>query len=1543
MIEIIEVKNPFEPNKREVSEIYCTGGKLTDYIDIDGKDIFIDGHAIEHPDQVTPIDGMQIIVMPHIAGKGVKSVLGLVAMVALSAWSGGIAAHGIWGIAGKTLGSYLVSGAVMFLGGKLINSVFPQDASKFNTKDHEQSRSYGWDVPTPVTTAGYVVGETYGECIPAPQLLEQHVETINDKQYLNLLYCGGYGPVDSIDNIRIDKTPIGNFSNVEIETRLGTNDQEPISFFKNTPLDQSVGLSLDTDLTLTRTSNSPKASALEITLEWPAGLYRMNDDGSYADATVKFQAEYRRTGTDKWNTFQEDGEPYEVTAATNTALRRTFQVSGLDAAQYDVRVTMIDRPNTSRYQTSTEWTILTSYVDGIYSRPNKVLVALRILASNQLSNGVPSVNWRQCRKHVWVYDPDDKQYVEKSADNPIWATYDILHGCRRLLNINTHQYDFSVAGYPHEAFDAYWDEWKSAAAYADEEIRNSDGELEPRFRFDAFFDTTEKRWDAAQKAATVGHAAIIMHGRNIGIVVDRPGRLTQIFGEGRTTVSSVKGTFSSREDRARAVEITYSDEHNDFKNTMMTIRSPNYAKGQASDNTAQITLFGVKRRSQAYREAVHALATNERQLQFIELGADIDAIVAEYGDIVGYNHAVSRIGIASGRVVSATLNTVELDKEITLELGKSYEIYFTLSDDSLVKRDVVAKEYTGNVLELSTPFDDGQIPERFDNYAFGETDKAIKPFRVVAATRDGDMKVKLKLAEYDEAMYSTELDYSKYPVVEYADSPSVAHIIKVTASEESYLTGGAAVSDVSVSWEVENGKRWPDSFHVEILSTSGSYHEQLSTRLTSCLFHNVKAGEEYEIVVRCVMDAITVDHATTIIYINGKALPADNVANLRVIQVGGGLQLSWSPSRMDGVAGYNIYRGDAGAGTSMENCSLISAGVTDSLYLDEQDNAGTWSYWVVAVDANGKQIGTAIDGVGKIVLPGKLTDVSVDTIYRHYEDGSTGYDIVARFKPPKGTEGQIYYKTNHVDMTEISVIPEGVPADEIGFTANWRYAGSGVSTITIPAAQLGDIYRLKLVARDYDGWESSAEDAVYQEVEIKAKTVVPNTPQNFKADFQEGGKCVFSWSDVTNSDVDLYELRMDENPGATIGLLARVQGTNATVTLKARNGTIYLYAHNTTKKYSFPATITYNYDKPLAPEKVEFEEIPRGIRIRVPSWVSPIKGVRFYLTSTDSSDVIYSTNPDCSYLGVPGIYSVRAVYIDVFGEGFASPEYSVTINPTFNPEWIEDGSISLQKMDITVSAAVKDAQDSVPKIEGLDKKLSDANGKIAELVKTTDSITSTIAANKQNQDGINEQLATQIQQTADTVSSTVQKRMDGLGEDVSQLKQTASQISSTVQANKTAADKSLSNLSSKITQNANAITSVVTELGKSPDKSSYSAITQLLDGINLRVKKDDVINQINMTAKGTRISGQYLDIDAETRIGNNIITNNMIKSGAISADKIASKAITADKLNVTSLSALSATIGTLRTKTTGARCEISDNLICVYDENNTLRVKMGVW
>ncbi len=241
----------------------------------------------------------------------------------------------------------------------------------------------------------------------------------------------------------------------------------------------------------------------------------MNDGGDLENTTVKFRIAYKKTNELAWTTFQpkQDSDDIEdktvkETGNTNSALRRTYKIEGLDVGQYDIRVTLIDRDKSTRASSYTQWTLLTAYDDGIYSRPNKVLVALRILATNQLSGGTPQVTWRQRRETVSVYDPKRKTYVNKAADNPIWAAYDILHHARHLADPNTGAWKYIVDGVPHTAIDPYFDEWESAAAYADELIENQYGEKEKRFLFDAIFDTTNKRMEQAQKAATVGHAAM---------------------------------------------------------------------------------------------------------------------------------------------------------------------------------------------------------------------------------------------------------------------------------------------------------------------------------------------------------------------------------------------------------------------------------------------------------------------------------------------------------------------------------------------------------------------------------------------------------------------------------------------------------------------------------------------------------------------------------------------------------------------------------------------------------------------------------------------------------------------------------------------------------------------------------------------------------------------------------------------------------------------------------------------------------------------------
>ena len=91
---------------------------------------------------------------------------------------------------------------------------------------------------------------------------------------------------------------------------------------------------------------------------------------------------------------------------------------------------------------------------------------------------------------------------------------------------------------------------------------------------------------------------------------------------------------------------------------------------------------------------------------------------------------------------------------------------------------------------------------------------------------------------------------------------------------------------------------------------------------------------------------------------------------------------------------------------------------------------------------------------------------------------------------------------------------------------------------------------------------------------------------------------------------------------------------------------------------------------------------------------------------------------------------------------------------------------------------------------------------------------------------------------------------------------------------------------------------------------------------------------------GSTFSGYF-------RIANIVVRDTvgatMVVDGAITTDKLNAGAVTAAKISVTQLSAISATIGTLRTASTGSRTEIKDNLIEIYDSSNVLRVRIGVW
>lgn len=121
---------------------------------------------------------------------------------------------------------------------------------------------------------------------------------------------------------------------------------------------------------------------------------------------------------------------------------------------------------------------------------------------------------------------------------------------------------------------------------------------------------------------------------------------------------------------------------------------------------------------------------------------------------------------------------------------------------------------------------------------------------------------------------------------------------------------------------------------------------------------------------------------------------------------------------------------------------------------------------------------------------------------------------------------------------------------------------------------------------------------------------------------------------------------------------------------------------------------------------------------------------------------------------------------------------------------------------------------------------------------------------------------------------------------------------------------------------------------KDGDLKSYATITQMQDAISLAVKDIDIdgneiLTKINIADGTILLDGKYVHITGDTQIDGSIITNNML-AGNITGDKIKAKAITTDKINING------------GKTSGARIEVVDNLITVYDDNNIARVKLGL-
>ena len=879
MVNVIIVNNPFKPEQRDTKYLPFKQGKsISYYFSAPGEWAYsVNGHEAA-PDTVVN-DEDYIVVMPRVEGK----FFGVLLSIGMAVFTGGIASGAIFGIKSLIWRS-VIAMAVGMIGNAIVSKL---TAPKVDRSNSEQSNTYGWGGTETVTGQGYPLAVTYGRMKSAGLLLSRHVISDGEKQYLNLLYCAGEGELSKIEDIRINANPISNYKDVQVDVRKGTNDQTVIPNFNDNFADQSLNYEL-TESWNTQQVQGDACDAIELTVGFPNGLYYSNDSGGADRTSVTLKAEIRKVGDeswqalplanqkgmaghikrrDAWNFIKSDNSVTNtsdyagrIEEATNNAFYRVFRFDNLEKARYEIRMRCSAKDGKSlRHVNKVYWVQLTQIIYDDFVHPGKALIGIKALATSQLSGTDPKVTWIQERSEVYVFNPYINKYEAQPADNPAWAAYDLIHICRKIGG------EYIVFGQPHMRLD-----YNAFKAWADKCKTNG-------FTFNYIYDTAMRLWDALKYPEAVGRGKVIPVGTRFTCVSDYQSTPVQLFTVANIKQGSFNEEFQGVEARANSVEISFLNKDKDYERDVIPVYGDTYDESDTLTNPAQVELMGCTSLEQAYKHGKHFLRCNKYEIRTVTIEAFTDAIACTVGDIILIQHDIPEWG-EGGRVVAVSGQTITLDKEVTVQPGKDYQLLIRSNSTDIVSTFNVVNVSGLNVIVKEA------IPVQPDAvYAFGEVSKSAKPFRVLAITKTlSEMTRKIQCMEYYPELYVS--DDGTVPSIDYTNQ-GASDIQAVGLVSDVYGANGIMYSRIGVTWQLPRDGKVSNVVvnYRNVKSDTWTYIGNYPASTNTTTIFDVLLGATYEVRVQAINELGQLTAGVTKSIAIPKMQTPEDVQNLHVL------------------------------------------------------------------------------------------------------------------------------------------------------------------------------------------------------------------------------------------------------------------------------------------------------------------------------------------------------------------------------------------------------------------------------------------------------------------------------------------------------------------------------------------------------------------------------------------------------------------------------------------------------------------------------------
>lgn len=480
----------------------------------------------------------------------------------------------------------------------------------------------------------------------------------------------------------------------------------------------------------------------------------------------------------------------------------------------------------------------------------------------------------------------------------------------------------------------------------------------------------------------------------------------------------------------------------------------------------------------------------------------------------------------------------------------------------------------------------------------------------------------------------------------------------------------------------------------------------------------------------------------------------------------------------------------------------------------------------------------------------------------------------------------------------------------------WEKAGESSGTqFVYSGATTGLTYYIKVVAVNTKGNTADFDTAPQASIKIQGSQYIPNPPTQFVLTWDEKGP-LWKWQFEPNEYIDFFELRLDQNPGVwNDKRLDSTRETWSRANPGVRSGTAYLYIRNIFGEYSEPAVHEFNKALPQKPTAPQLTSTIDGVRIKMQGLPLGATGYKIHIKTKDSQETVeddfYTVNSEYIYFFFIGHITVKYCFVDPLGDGEWSDTSEADCKAGIDIGQVP--TIDYTKFDKFTQDAINKANNQ-PSINEDLKKLIDANTN--GIHQNEDSITS-VVKRVDTAEGTLKTQGTAIQQNANSIS-TIAMDVKGNASAIEQNAKSITAIVEDVKGNKASIQANADNITSIVTkvdkqgstidkqgsaivQNANSITSVVTELNKKPADCNYSSINQLQDDILLCVKKDGVINAINVSTEGIVIDGKKVHITGDTVFDNNVIVGGMIAADSIALEHLRANSVSSAKIQANAI------------------------------------------